>query len=1049
MKNKSASISRKIIALLICVLIIVSSVLPAFAVNVSLDMRQLGSDFNNYHKILNWNQGGYAGKITVFKVDGEYAFCTQAGRMLKDINGTQWNQSDSHITANYDISNVVKDNSTQTKIAYLGFYQYQDDPEVWNNQATRDWHYAMTQMMIWQSLPESNLTANGYTDGKANSYFTNSSTADEYESFKSGIQGKINSWSTKPSFNNQTLDIKADETKTFTDSNGVLADYNSFTYTKNGITVSHTKGSNLLNVKAAESCSDGIVAIYSEDLASVGGHKYDKNIKATYMYSAGNSQDLAVYWNQGDPIDLAVAFKVKAIEHKGIIKVNKTGNRLSSTTELDEVHTPLYGKGGLMGAIFNIIAAENIKTPDGTVRAEKGQIVDTVTTDENGWAQTKELYLGTYNVVETASPLGYVKDETPKEVKLEYAGQTVAVTDKVIEVENTRQKVRVTLNKQIEEDILFGYDSEESYKDIEFSIYAGEAISAADGKVVPKGALLETISLTKDDQQYKGTFTKDLPHGKYYVKESKQPVGYIKNNTEYPVNFEYTDSSKEVIEIKLNNGEAIKNELIRGNLYGKKLTDDGNNLKGALVGLFKADTTKFTEKTALKTATSADDGTFSFKDIPYGNYIVREIKAPEGYILNEKSFPVTIDTDGDKVEVEIRNNVQKGIIYLKKTGEKLATVKENADGTYTPVFQKGGVEGAEYKITAKENVYTGDGVLRYKKGQVVDTLVTDKEGKAQSKQLFLGKYQVVETKAPYGHVINNEVYDAELKYKGQKIEFSTDKLDAQDTKQKANVTLSKSIEDDVLYGYDKNNLYKDIAFGIYADEEITAADGTILPATGLVEVFTLEKSGELFSGKVSTDLPNGKYYVKEIAQPTGYIINDTKYPVDFSYCDESKEYIDIKINDGKVIENELIRGKVSGLKLGELEDTEISLAGAVFGLFELDETNFDVQNALVTAKSGEDGRFFFENIPYGNYRVCEITSPEGYMLSSDVYQVDIEDDQEVIEITAKNKPIVKDGVMVPTSPKTGDDANIQLWILVVVTGTCLMIAANRDKKKKE
>jgi len=179
---------------------------------------------------------------------------------------------------------------------------------------------------------------------------------------------------------------------------------------------------------------------------------------------------------------------------------------------------------------------------------------------------------------------------------------------------------------------------------------------------IPSGGLIETLYV---DENGNGSFTSDLPLGGYYVRETATDNHYILSDEQYPVTFAYAGQDTALVTIAVNDG-AIENQLIRGDIEGKKVDGEGNALEGALIGLFKADETEFTDKNALMTVTSDEGGSFSFANVIYGEWIVREIKSPTGYVLNEKSYPATISENKQLIEIEIENSLIRGTIQLTK-----------------------------------------------------------------------------------------------------------------------------------------------------------------------------------------------------------------------------------------------------------------------------------------------------------------------------------------------------------------------------------------------
>ena len=443
---------------------------------------------------------------------------------------------------------------------------------------------------------------------------------------------------------------------------------------------------------------------------------------------------------------------------KGTITVEKTGEVFFGVTvtggvdesgnELLTIYQPQYEKRGLSGAVYEIIAAEDIVTPDGTVRNQKGEVVDTVTTDENGTAVSRELYLGKYEVREVTAPYGMVLNSEPHSVELVYAGQNIAVTETATSFVNERQKVKISLVKSIEQNECFGIGTNGEMKNISFGLFAAEEIVSASGTSIPANGLIEIISLNEDGT---ATVKTDLPLGSYYVQELATDSHYKLSDTKYPVTFAYAGQDTAVVKIAANDGKAVENDLIYGSVSGKKVNEDGNALGGALIGLFRTDNGEFTKENALMTTTSAEDGSFSFADIPYGTWYVREIEQPTGLVLDDTIFPVTISTDGQVVEIEIVNEDVRGNIHLTKVDS------EYPDNKLT---------GATFEVykDSNDNGKLDDG------DELLGTLTEKEVGEYGMNDLFYGRYFVKETKAPEGFVLDTGVYEVMLDTDGKTYE---------------------------------------------------------------------------------------------------------------------------------------------------------------------------------------------------------------------------------------------------------------------------------------
>ena len=434
-----------------------------------------------------------------------------------------------------------------------------------------------------------------------------------------------------------------------------------------------------------------------------------------------------------------VKVKAKDMAQKGVINITKTGEISSSVEENNGVYTPKYSVGNLKGAVFEIYAAEDITTLDGTVRYDQGSLVDTITTDDDGVAKSKELYLGKYTVIEKTAPNGYVHNSTKYDVELIYAGQNISVTSTAVSVYNDRQKVAVSLKKEMDEDKTFNLGKNNEISFVQFGIYANEDIKASNGDVIPKDAL---ITFANCDKNGSIVFDCDLPIGfKWYVKEIATDKHYILSNTKYEFDTEYQGQDVKAIDIKINNGEAIENNLIYGLVKGLKIDrETQETIKGATFGLFKSDVTEFTKNNAILTAVTDENGVFVFNNIPYGEYLIKEIKPADGYLDNEDVFTVTIKDNEQVVELTAINDkvpelkttatvngkkevIAKGEITIKDTVEYKHLVPNTEyviKGTLMDKFT-----GKPFKVKGKEITSTVKFVPDKANGKVEVTFTFD------------------------------------------------------------------------------------------------------------------------------------------------------------------------------------------------------------------------------------------------------------------------------------------------------------------------------------
>lgn len=433
------------------------------------------------------------------------------------------------------------------------------------------------------------------------------------------------------------------------------------------------------------------------------------------------------------------------VAQKGTITVEKTGEIFSTVAGDKGLYQPIFSASGLEGAVYEITAAEDIYTLDGTLRASKGEVVDTITTGADGTAKSKELYLGRYEVRETKAPYGMVLNGETHTVELVYAGQEVAVTETSTSFYNERQKVEIDLIKSLEVDEAYGVGNNGEIFDVSFGLYAAEELTAADGTTIPADGLIEVITL---DENGHGKAISDLPMGSYYVQEISTNSAYLKDDTKYPVVFEYAGQETALVSITANEGEAIENDLIYGSVSGKKYDEDGNALGGALIGIFKTGTEEFTAETAIQTTTSADDGSFSFDKVPYGTWIIREIESPTGFVLSDEEIPVTIGGVDEVVEVELVNEFITGSIELTKVDEDYPDNK---------------LTGAVFEVYADKN---GDGKLD-DGDELLGEMAELGDGVYQMSDLRYGKYLVRETKAPEGFLLDTNVYPVSIEEDGK------------------------------------------------------------------------------------------------------------------------------------------------------------------------------------------------------------------------------------------------------------------------------------------
>ena len=675
--------------------------------------------------------------------------------------------------------------------------------------------------------------------------------------------------------------------------------------------------------------------------------------------------------NQTAPIEW------KKVTNRSFHNVLKKFNVTVTKTDV-ETGNP-QGDATLAGAVYGIYKGE--------------ELIDTYTTDENGQFTTKYYICGDdWSIREISPSEGYLLDETIHHVGAEPELYTVEYNSAKNDVNEQVIKGNIAIIKHTDNGDTQIETPEEGAT---FEVYLKSAGSYENAKET------ERDILTCDANGF--AQTKDMPYGIYTI---KQTSGWEGRELMKPFDV-FINKDGQTYRYLINNAnfesyiKIVKKDAETGNTIpyagaGFQIYDPN----GELVTM----TFTYPEVTTIDTFyTTADGDLITPQTLEYGKgYSIVEVQAPYGYVLN--SEPVYFDVMQENSEEEsgitlievVRSNMaQKGTVTVEKSGEVFSTVAGDK-GLYQPIFSVSGLEGAVYEITAAEDIVTLDGTLRASKGEVVDTVTTGADGTAKSKELYLGKYEVKEITAPYGMVLNEETHSVELVYAGQEVAVTETATGFVNERQKVEIDLVKSLATDEKYGVGTNGEIFDVTFGLYAAEELTAADGTVIPADGLLEVISLDESGH---GRAISDLPMGSYYVQEISTNSAYILDDTKYPVVFEYAEQDTATVHITANEGEAINNDIIYGSVNGKKSDEDGN---ALGGAVMGIFKTGTTEFTKEAAIATATSAEDGSFAFEKVPYGTWIVREIESPKDFVLSEEEIAVTVGKVDEVVEIELVN-----------------------------------------------
>ena len=538
---------------------------------------------------------------------------------------------------------------------------------------------------------------------------------------------------------------------------------------------------------------------------------------------------------------------------KGKITVTKEGESFVGVNVSGDdtlIYQPIFQTTKQKGATFTITAAEDIVTPDGTVRVKKGTVVDTITTDRKGMATSVDLYLGKYSVKEQKAPNGLVLSDEVHTVELTYAGQEISVTDTATSFYNERQKAFISLEKIIERNEAFGIGDNGEILNITFGLFAAENITASNGDTIPADGLIEIISA---DENGNVKFTTDIPFGKYYVKELTTDEHYILSDEQHYFEFAYGGQTVQTVDIKVSGDEPFVNELIYGSVSGKKIDENGEALGGAVIGLFKSADVEFTEENATLTTISTEDGSFSFADIPFGTWYIREIKQPTGFVLNDTVYPVVINADGDVVEVKIVNEFIRGNIKTKKV---------DAD------YPDNKLIGAVFEIYSDNNA---DSKLDKADELLGEIKQTDK-GIYEIDDLVYGHYLVKEKKAPNGFILDKNIYPIFVDTDGRTYEVENKAgIGFINEAMKGSLKIVKTSSDNKVEGF---------SFRVTGEN-------------GYDKTFKTDKNGEI----LIEGLRIGKYIVSEVNNDAsaGYMLPDDEV-VEIEYGKTAK----VKMHNEKI-----------------------------------------------------------------------------------------------------------------------------------------------------
>lgn len=876
-----------------------------------------------------------------------------------------------------------------------------------------------------------------------------------------GILNGIKTHRTIPSFNSNTVELKWSNSNNryeakVTDSSGVLAN---FAITSGNSNLKFSKSGNTLTIYSASAVNSATTVTMTKICTTVGAdigfvpddQDYNQSlvgrltdpVTATFKVKTATGNARIVKTSEDGEIE-GIKFTLTGngltytgvTDSKGVfLKSNIPAGTYTVTEESIDKYVPQKSqtvtvRGGETATVNfdNILKKFRVKVvksdiEEGTAQGDaslagatyglyKGdELIAKYTTDSNASFTTDYYVCDTdWTLRELDASEGYLVNSTvykvgadPKLYTIEYNTTNNEVKEQVI-------KGNIAIIKHTDDG---STQIETPEKGAEFQIYlksAGSFVNADED---------ERDTIVCDEDGFASS--KLMPYGIYTVHQTKGWDGREKIK-DFDV-FINSDGKTYKFLINNSNFESYVKVVKLDAETGKQIAYSGAGFE-----IYDSEshrvTMQFTypEVTSIHTFYTNSEGyLITPETLPYGDYTLVEVEAPYGYVLDSTPIPFSItqensstDTGVTVVKVKAKDMPQKGTIEIGKTGEVFYSVgmlgggyvDENGNEitfpiTYQPIYEVKGLPGTVFQIYAAEDITTLDGTVRAYQGELVDEITTDKDGKAKSKELYLGKYTVIEKTATEGFYNSNEQYDVELTYAGQNVSVTSTELSLYNERQKVTISLAKELEQDDTFGIGMNGEIQSVQFGIYANEDIKALDGSVIPKDALITYASCDENGKI---TFNCDLPIGfKWYVKEIATDEQYVISNTKYAFETQYKGQTVNIYDIAINDGEPIANELIYGTVKGIKTDR--ETGKTIEGAVFGLFRSDETEFTEENAVLTAESDKNGIFTFDNVPYGEWIVKELYPAENYLPSDDIHHITVSEDEQIIEINAVNDMI--------------------------------------------
>ena len=732
-----------------------------------------------------------------------------------------------------------------------------------------------------------------------------------------------------------------------------------------------------------------------------GKASYKVELPINYSYSIREIQAPELYLrNSEDTYTFNFKF-TNDKEEKVSFSHTFTNKRVNATIDLvkedSEAGNSAQGDAVFEGAVYGLYAREDINHPDGRsgVLYKKDEQVATLTTDKEGKASVSNLYLGKYYLKEITPPVGYLLDEEEHDVNCDYEGDQVETVkrntvSKEDVIKQPFQLIKAADNDKTDADLLKGAG---------FSAYLISSLTVKDdGSYDFTNAT--PIVLTEDGKTEMFTDERGyacsipIPYGRYIVRETTTPHNFMPVD-DFIVTVTENSSTPQVWRVLLDDEFKAKLKIVKQDDETKQPV----LLANTEFKVYDLDAKKYVEQVTTYPNTVVHKSYFTDENgylilpesLKCGNYRIEEVSAPDGYTQNTQYVEIKVDKNtayqmdsvsGDAIiTVTYENHPVKGKLVIHKSGETLKSFKKDF------VYEETSLEGAEFEIYAAEDIFTpdhqvdeqGNRHVIYAKDTLVKTVTTDKNGEAVIKDLPLGKYRVKETKTPAGFVLNPDSQEVSFIYKDQNTPEIEEKLEFSNERQKVELSVEKQ-------DAETGKALKGATFGLYNKEAISSGDKVIVKADTLLQEITSNEKGK---AAFTLDLPLGRYYVKELQAPAGYVSSDEILEFDATYQGQ----------DVKTI-------KLKSVKKNQPTTVEVTKADITTGT-ELDGASMSVLdkdgNVIDSWTSVKDSPHVIKRLQVGKtYILREELAPYGYLRATDV-EFTISDTAEVQKVKMEDE----------------------------------------------